>query len=253
MHRPSEHLPSEAAQAYLLTIRSITGAGERAMTAVLARRLEVSVQAASQMVARLAQDGLIRVGADRSLTLTRRGRTAADTVFRRHALLEWLLTKVVGLGWAESDEEAARLQGSVSPRVEAAIDELMGHPPTCPHGNPIDAESARRRPPGIPLAAATPGSTVTILRITEEAEEDNELLVYLEEQGLVPGVAARILDVSASRDAIALEGPRGRGTMGLRPAALIRVLPGMADPALFHRVPDAVQRLRSEGTPGMVG
>ena len=29
----------------------------------------------------------------------------------------------------------------------------------------------------------------------------------------------------------------GRATLGLRPAALIRVLPGEADPALFHRVP----------------
>ena len=34
-----------------------------------------------------------------------------------------------------------------------------------------------------------------------------------------------------------LDGPRGRATLGLRPAALVRVLPGIADPALFHVVP----------------
>jgi len=30
--------------------------------------------------------------------------------------------------------------------------------------------------------------------------------------------------------------------MGLRPAALIRVLPGRGDPSLFHRVPARVAR-----------
>jgi hypothetical protein len=34
-----------------------------------------------------------------------------------------------------------------------------------------------------------------------------------------------------------LDGPIGRATLGLRPAALVKVLPGTADPALFHRVP----------------
>jgi hypothetical protein len=42
-----------------------------------------------------------------------------------------------------------------------------------------------------------------------------------------------------SLDSLTLEGPRGRATLGLRPASLVHVLPGEADPALFHRVPGA--------------
>ena len=86
--------------------------------------------------------------------LTPDGVAAAETIFRRHALLEWLLTRVIGLGWAESDEEAAKLQGAITPRVEEAIATLLGNPETCPHGNPIDAATARRRPPGV--AVTTP-------------------------------------------------------------------------------------------------
>jgi DtxR family Mn-dependent transcriptional regulator len=234
--------PSEAAQGYLLTLRSMAGSEAPAMTSALARRMGVSVQAASEMVGRLAADGLVEVGHDRVLHLTADGVAQADTIFRRHALLEWLLTRVIGLGWAESDEEAMRLQGAISPRVEAAIDALVGRPATCPHGNPIDSAIARSRPAGIKLSEAAPGSEVTILRITEEAEEDAELLVYLEQQGLVPGVLARVEEVSVARDSITVEGPRGRSTMGLRPAALIRVIPGTADASLFHRVPDRIAR-----------
>lgn len=239
-HRP-DHDPAEitaAGQAYLLTARSMLTSGQPITVSALAARMHVSKQAASEMVARFVRDDLLATGSAHELALTPAGRAAADAIFRRHALMEWLLTKVVGLGWAESDEEAMRLQGAVSPRLESAIRELVGDPETCPHGNPIDLEVALRRPPGTRLSDAAAGDEVTIYRITEEAEEDADLLSYLEGQQLVPGTVARIVEVSTSRDAIVIDGPAGRSTMGLRPAALIRVLPGRADESLFHRMPE---------------
>lgn len=227
---------SSAAQEYLLALRVMGSDGRRATAAQVGRHLGVSTQASSEMFKRLVADGLVE-HAGRDLALTQAGRAAADAIFRRHALLEWLLTSVVGLGWAESDEEAGRLQGAISPRVEARLDELLGHPETCPHGNPIDAETARRRPPGTPLAEVDSGVHATIYRITEEAEEDAALLSYLEARALTPGAKITVLARSGSLDSLTLDGPRGRATLGLRPAALIRVLPGDADPSLFHRPP----------------
>ena len=205
--------------------------------AQIARHLGVTTQAASEMFRRLVADGLVAHAEGRDLRLTPAGRAAADGIFRRHALLEWLLTSVVGLGWAESDDEAMRLQGAISPRVEARLDEMLGHPETCPHGNPIDAETARRRPAGVRLSEMEAGAAATVYRITEEAEEDAGLLSYLEARALTPGAHITILARSGSLDSLTLDGPRGRATLGLRPAALIRVLPGEADPALFHTVP----------------
>jgi DtxR family transcriptional regulator, Mn-dependent transcriptional regulator len=232
---------SNAAQEYLLALRVMAGAdGERPTASHVARRLGVSTQAASEMFRRLTADGLVCLAeppARSELALTDAGRAAADGIFKRHALLEWLLTAVIGLGWAESDEEAARLQGALSARVEARLDELLGHPETCPHGNPIDAGIARRRPAGVPLASVEAGRPATIYRITEEAEEDAALLSYLEARALTPGAPIDVLARSESLDSLTLDGPRGRATLGLRPAALIRVLPGHdVDASLFHRV-----------------
>jgi DtxR family transcriptional regulator, Mn-dependent transcriptional regulator len=228
---------SGAAQGYLLVARSIAGAGGSLTASIMAARLGVSKQAAAEMVARLVSDALLELNAVRELRLTIRGQEVSDAIFRRHALLEWLLTRIVGLSWAESDEEAMRLQSDVSPRLEARLRELLGDPPTCPHGNPIDTAAAGDRPAGVPLAEVEPASEVTIYRITEEAEEDVGLLTYLEGQDLVPGAMARVIEVSRSREAITLDGPRGRTTLGLRPAGLIRILPGRGDPSLFHRIP----------------
>lgn len=228
---------SSAAQEYLLALRVMAGDGSHVKAAQVGRHLGVSGQAASEMFRRLVADGLVGQAESRDLVLTPAGRAAADGIFRRHALLEWLLTAVVGLGWAESDEEAARLQGALSPRVEARLDEMLGHPPTCPHGNPIDAETARERPAGTPLSDVEAGERATIYRITEEAEEDAGLLSYLEARALTPGATVTVLARSESLDSLTLDGPRGRATLGLRPASLVHVLLGEADPALFHRVP----------------
>ena len=233
---------SSAAQEYLLALRTMAGNDARITAAGVARRLGVTTQAASEMLRRLAADHLVASAANapsRELQLTSAGRAAADAIFRRHALCEWLLSEVVGLGWAESDREAERLQAAISPRVEARLDELFGHPETCPHGNPIDLEAAHRRPAGTPLSTVPSGERATIYRVTEEAEEDAGLLSYLEARGLRPGAPITVLARSESLDSLTLDGPLGRATLGLRPAALVRVLQGDADPALFHRPPPA--------------
>jgi DtxR family Mn-dependent transcriptional regulator len=235
--RSHRHDLSNAAQEYLLALRVMAVDGSRVSAAQVARRMGVSSQASSEMFRRLIADGLVSQAGGRELVLTDAGRAAADGIFRRHALLEWLLTAIVGLGWAESDEEAARLQGAISPRVEARLDEMLGHPETCPHGNPIDAATAARRPTGLQLSSVESGTRATVYRITEEAEEDPGLLSYLEARALTPGAHITILARSESLDSMTLDGPRGRATLGLRPASLIHVLPGDADPSLFHHVP----------------
>ncbi len=230
---------SRASQEYLVTLRNLIASGQRATVTELARRLEVSPQAASEMVARLRTDGLIAPSEGREIALTAEGRAVADAIFRRHALVEWLLTGVIGMGWAESDHEAHALQTAISDEVEARLDDFLGHPQICPHGNPIDAGIAARRPPGVALSTLGSGDHATIYRITEEAEEDAALLSYLEARGLRPGASIVIKSISESLEAVTLEGPRGLATLGLRPAALIHVLPGDADPSLFHRLPNA--------------
>jgi DtxR family Mn-dependent transcriptional regulator len=235
--KPARDDVSGAAGEYLLTLRGLDVDQTRATAAEVARHIGVSTQASSEMFRRLIADGLVGQPEGRFLVLTDAGRAAADAIFRRHALLEWLLTSVVGLGWAESDEEAARLQSAISPRVEARLYEMLGQPETCPHGNPIDAATAKRRPAGVAMSTVEAGQHATVYRITEAAEEDAALLSYLEARALTPGAPITVLANSASLDSITLEGPRGRATLGLRPAALIRVILGEADPALFHRVP----------------
>jgi DtxR family Mn-dependent transcriptional regulator len=234
--------PTEAAAEYLMTIRYMHGEGHPVIAARLAERLGVSAATVSEMVNRLSREGLLTVDeGSRQLELTEGGRTAAERTFRRHALAEWLLTEVIGLGWAEADEEAHHLQHALSERVTDRIDRLLGEPPTCPHGNPIPRHGRTPdRPAGIPLSEAAEGGQATILRVTEEAEEDARLLTFLQDHGLRPGTLVEVLEVAGHIGTIRLrvEDARDDVTLGLAAAAKIRALPGRADPGLFHRVPE---------------
>ena len=180
----------------------------------------------------------------RQLGLTDTGRRAAERTFRRHALAEWLLTEVVGLGWAEADEEAHHLQHALSERVTDKIDELLGLPPTCPHGNPIPRDGRTpARPEGSRLSEAEHGAEVTILRVTEEAEEDARLLRFLQEHGIRPGSVFEVVEVAEHIGTMTLRAVGSRttdqtATLGLVAAAKIRMLRGRSDPSLFHRVPE---------------
>src|SRR4026207_2202945 len=108
----------------------------------------------------------------------------------------------------------------------------------------------RPRPAGARLSEMEAGAPATIFRITEEAEEDAGLLSYLEARALTPGPRSTLLARSEALGALPRDGPRGRATLGLRPAALIRVLPGEADPALSHHVPGAGGKRRPRPAPG---
>jgi DtxR family Mn-dependent transcriptional regulator len=238
--------PTEAAAEYLMTIRYMQGEGNPVIAARLAERLGVSAATVSEMVTRLVRESLLTVEADtRQLNLTQTGREAAERTFRRHALSEWLLTEVVGLGWAEADEEAHHLQHALSDRVTDRIDDLLGYPPTCPHGNPIPRDGRTpERPAGVPLSNAQAGGEVTILRVTEEAEEDARLLTFLQDNGVRPGSMFAIVDVAEHIGTMTMRrivdgGTQGTDvTIGLGAAAKLRMLEGRADPALFHRVPE---------------
>jgi DtxR family Mn-dependent transcriptional regulator len=155
----------------------------------IAERLDVSRAAVSEMMKRLEAEGLIDVGD--GIALTSAGRKLGEQIVRRHRLAERFLTDVLQLSWAEAHHEAGRWEHVMSESVEQAMDELLGHPTTCPHGNPIpgsDYEPAVH----VPLSSVEIGQPFVIRRITEELEFTPGLLEFLEASAIQPGEVVTI-------------------------------------------------------------
>jgi DtxR family Mn-dependent transcriptional regulator len=157
------------------------------MTAAnVARAMQISAPTVHEMIGRLERDGYITRAADKSIAFTPTGQDNAETIVSRHRLIERFLTDVLGIPWDEVHEEAERLEHAMSPVLEERMLAAIGDAKTCPHGHPI-VEGAREE--GVLLADVEPGADVQILRFENEAEE---ILHYLKETGLHPGLKGKL-------------------------------------------------------------
>src|SRR2546423_8609798 len=172
---------SEATQEYLESIYWLYEAGIDRTQANLARALQVSQPSASEMLRRLADDGLVSRDDHKLIQFTDRGREVAARIVARHRTVEAYLVKVMGIPWDEVHEEAHAMEHSISPRLEAKMLEMIGEIRTCPHGHPIGDYP---REPGEALPPVPVGSELVVLRLGNQAEE---MLHYMKQHGVEPG------------------------------------------------------------------
>ncbi len=195
----------ETVKHYVETIFYIRFEEGRVRPGRLAEWIGVSAPTVTVTLQRLARDGWVDIGSDRSVTLTDQGEELAARIVRVHRLLERWLTDVLGLDWATADQEAQLLAPGMSERVADRLDETLGRPATCPHGNVIPGKDA---PYGdlVSLADLAPGVAATVRRISEVAEHDApDLLRELDVYGLVTGARVVVGGADASVQAIPVE------------------------------------------------
>ncbi|MCI0544974.1 MAG: metal-dependent transcriptional regulator [Actinobacteria bacterium] len=174
---------------YAEAIWEIEEEGIPVIQARIADWLGVSPPSVSEMVRRMADEGLVEIQ-DR-IRLTEQGRHLAAVIVRRHRLAERFLADVLKLGWDKVHAEAEVWETTISDQVEAAMWAVLEDPKTCPHGNPIPG--AGYRPPAMkPLSAMEVGERLRLERISEELELDAEMMRYLDEADLRPNARVEL-------------------------------------------------------------
>jgi DtxR family Mn-dependent transcriptional regulator len=180
----------------------------------LARRLGVSPASVTAMLKRMADLGLVEREPYQGATLTADGRQIALEVLRHHRLIESYLADVLGMPWDRVHDEAEVLEHYISEELEERIAQALGNPSVDPHGDPIPGpELAMETPPGVPLADVELGTEVTLARVSDA---DSEMLRYLAELGIRPGVRMRVAEHDRIGGSMLLELNGSRHTLGER-------------------------------------
>lgn len=214
-----------AEEEYLQIIFWLQEAGLPMTAANVARAMQVSAPTVHEMIGRLEADGYITRNADKSIEFTESGREHAEGIVRRHRLIERFLTDVFDIPWDQVHEEAERLEHWMSPTVEERMLKAIGDADTCPHGHPI---FSHKRLPGVPLADVEVGANVRVLRFENEAED---LLHYLKDAGLHPGLEGTL--AQSDGEVVAIESDGDRYTVTHSVAETVSV---SADPSPPPRV-----------------
>ncbi len=200
------HRRFPAAADYLLQIFIIERDYGTVTNQRLAERQGVSKPAVTQSVSRLRALEMVEQDRYGKIRLTSCGRELAAAVLERHYLIEHVLVHLLGYPWEKSDREAKELQEIISSDLTEHIRVRLGHPETCPHGNPFPGSPRERALIEAPrLSEVEEGETVSLVRITEEGEEIAGLLDFCDRHGLKPDtklqLLAREVEGRAVRDA----------------------------------------------------
>jgi DtxR family Mn-dependent transcriptional regulator len=214
--------PTHTVEDYLMRMIVMERDHGEIVAARLAELLNVAPPTVAMTLRRMERDGFVVGRGRKSMQLTELGKTLARGVTRRHMLIEWLLIKVFNVPLPQVHDEAHGLEHAITPLLESKMEEILGDPKVCPHGNPMpgcdEFVSGWRS-----LVSVQPGSVVTIRRIHEHAEDNHELLKYLIEKNLLPGSLVKVLSVLPFNQTCSIEANGQVETLGLVTAGFIFV------------------------------
>jgi len=189
---------SSAVDDYLKTIYHHTEwQDDRITPSQLASELGLAPSSVTEMVLKLAAQGLVTHRPYGPIALSDEGERRAAAIIRRHRLIETWLVREFGYAWDEVHDEAEVLEHAISDRLLEGIDERLGRPRHDPHGDAIpDASGHVDREPFVLLADAAHGHAGRVLRVSDR---DPALLRAVEAAGVAVGADVMVTDASTLR------------------------------------------------------
>jgi DtxR family Mn-dependent transcriptional regulator len=166
---------------------------DRVPPSEIAAMLDVTAPTVTAAMKQLHERGLVEREEYRGGRLTDKGEAVALETIRCHRLLELFLVEHLGYDWTEVHEEADRLEHHISKKLEAKLAAVLDDPTADPHGAPIPSPDLDLTEDDAPLTEYSEGDVV---RVAQVLDHDSELLDYLAEAGVTPGVQLEIRDVA---------------------------------------------------------
>jgi len=182
---------SPTIEEYLEAIYKLQERNGSAKTTELAKQLRVALGTITNTVESMEKQSLIVHHPYKGVKLTAKGRKIALDVVRRHRLSERLLVDILRMEWSKAHDAACKLEHAFADKeLSRPLEEALGHPKTCPHGNPIPSESGKlTEEQSDVLMSLNAGEKGIIVKVTDERED---ILQYLGKLGLVPGASVEI-------------------------------------------------------------
>ncbi len=179
---------------YLQAIYLLLSGNKPAKAVTMTKLMKNSPSTVHATLSRMQRDGLIVIGKKKEIQFTTDGKKKAESLTRRHRLVESFLCNTLGISWHEVHKHAHILEHGLTPLVEEKLAEFLNFPKSCPHGTPIPGEDF-----GLPSSTAyitefEVGDSIEIVVVDESLEESLEIMKFLQEKSIIPGKKHQILE-----------------------------------------------------------
>jgi DtxR family transcriptional regulator, Mn-dependent transcriptional regulator len=178
------------AEEYLEAIYRLENKVGSARTMDLSRELGVVPGSITNTIENLERKGFVIHEPYRGVKLTHSGRRIASGIIRKHRLAERLLTDFLHIDWTQVHDPACKLEHAITPEIIKPLEKALGHPKTCPHGNPIPTSCGGiLEDETVSLVDLDVNASAVVVKITEEK---TEVLKQLTELKLLPGKQIKV-------------------------------------------------------------
>ena len=122
---------------YLEAIANLSEEENSVRVTQISNRLGVKKPSVTAALHRLSEDGLVKHKRYGLVELTREGRMIAEEVMRRHEVLFRFLSEVLDIDYEIAQEDACRMEHSLSPASLEKLAKFVEFVLTCPKGEPV--------------------------------------------------------------------------------------------------------------------
>lgn len=129
---------------YLKTIYHLSQGGQQSvLTNEIAASLHTKAATVTDMIKKLAAKAVINYEKYYGVTITKKGKTLALSIVRKHRLWETFLVEKLNFQWDEVHDVAEQLEHIQSELLTEKLDAFLGHPTFDPHGHPIPDKNGK--------------------------------------------------------------------------------------------------------------
>lgn len=215
--------PSIVVEEYLQEIYALEQSESKIKAASLASRLQTSPSTVHATLSRMQRDKLININVKKEIQLTKEGSKRAETMIRRHRLVETFLCDKLGIAWHEVHQHAHVLEHGLTPLVEEKLAEFLGFPDSCPHGTPIPGSNHKLPDSFLYLEKAEVGDSIEVVMVSESLEDSLDLMKFLHEKNVIPQKRHQVVEKTSVTNTIVLDSETGSVTLPFEIAKKIGV------------------------------
>ncbi len=200
---------SMSTEEYLEALYTLTQDSRTATTSKLSKKLNIAPASVTEMLRKLAEQGLVNYSPYRGVTLTREGLEIAEKMTRKHRLLEKFLHDVLRIGDAKVHREACDMEHALSDEAERSLCQTLKAPYKCPDDQELippcnldvaDCNECQKWGPESLESIGKRQKEVIAISMMKENQNgrvafirgDNKILRRLQDMGLTQGVRVSV-------------------------------------------------------------
>ena len=177
---------------YIKTIYHLSVDNKTVRTNAISEAMNTTAASVSDMLKKLSDKSYIHYEKYQGVSLTKKGKTEALQVVRKHRLWEVFLVEKLQFNWDEVHEIAEQLEHIQSKLLIERLDDFLSNPTSDPHGDPIP--NAKGEMPVLRQVLLSELDISGKAKVMGMKEHSPAFLQYLDKLGISIGSSVKVMD-----------------------------------------------------------